>query len=196
MVVVCNTAARAWRERDWTRARSWIGVRRPPPPSSTPRSRPRDDFGRARGLDVVVVCDPIHERIDDDPDATAGRLSLSTRRRPRPTRPSAHNGARHLTPVLDLRGPRRRPWTHPRSRHRRPPRRRHLPPTPSAPPTRQGSRSPLGAYLDVTVPFFARAFARLIGDSSDFRFPASDSRETPHRRRVERVGPLRLNRRR
>ena len=30
------------------------------------------------------------------------------------------------------------------------------------------------AYLDVTVPFFARAFARLIGDSSDFRFAASD----------------------
>ena len=30
------------------------------------------------------------------------------------------------------------------------------------------------AYLDVTVPFLARAFARLIGDSSDFRFAASD----------------------
>ncbi len=89
----------------------------------------------------------------------------------------AHNELRHLTPVLDLRGPLTSSMESTLARATAALHAAHTAADAecAADASARASRDARArAYLDVTVPFFARAFARLIGDSSDFRFAASD----------------------
>ena len=150
----------------------------PPSPSSTPRSRPLETISSARSRPRRCGrLRPYPRRTNRRTPTPSAPASLAEHRRSPPSStasfsPTTSSAISPRSSIFedpdDVHG------IHPRSRHRRPPRRSHRRRrrVAAGPPARPEARA--RAYLDVTVPFFARAFARLIGDSSDFRFAASD----------------------